>query len=165
MIEHRQRLCWLGVAVVLAATSGCAALRPAEAPALRERAAAAYAAGELEAAVAAYRGYLEMAPRDPHAWYRLGNALARLGRLREAESAYYRSLSLDPGLPRARHNLGLVQMQLGWRSLLEARRHLPDVDNAARDTMRYLACVMQVLQGHPRSVLCKGPSTDEESDD
>ncbi|MFB4204943.1 tetratricopeptide repeat protein [Arhodomonas sp. KWT2] len=136
----------LGVLLVLiaAVATGCTALPVGQGG---DKAAAdrAYDAGRYRDAASRYQHYLESAPRDPHAWYRLGNARVELGRLRPAETAFYRALDADPAMARARHNLGLVQLRLAWRSLVEAHSRLPA--DAARDkrTAALAACLLQGL--------------------
>ncbi|MQM37712.1 hypothetical protein KBTX_01714 [wastewater metagenome] len=137
----------LGVLLVLiaAVTSGCAAFPMGQGD---DKAAAdrAYEAGHYRLAATRYERYLETAPRDPHAWYRLGNARVELDRLRAAEAAFYQALDADPAMARARHNLGLVQLRLAWRSLVEAHSGLPA--DAARDerTTALAACLLRGLQ-------------------
>ncbi|UEX76729.1 tetratricopeptide repeat protein [Spiribacter halobius] len=157
MIKHppggfSRGLAVIGLTLLLA---GCAALKTpppedaATAGEVRAEADAAYAAEDWERAAARYRGYLALEGTDAEAWYRLGNAEARRGELEEAEAALRRSLELAPERAEARHNLGLVQLQLGRRNLLAARRELPAADATATQTVRYLACLMALFRGRP----------------
>jgi len=162
MIKHRTAgfSRGLALAAVVAALGGCAQLpgaatEPTGTPAALAGADAAYDAGEWAAAARAYRRHLSAAPDDARAWYRLGNAEARRGELTAAEAAYRESLQRDPAGARARHNLGLVQLQLGHRNLLAARRELPADDAVAAETMRYLACLTAVFRGRPSSPACR----------
>lgn len=167
MIKHHPAGFSRGLVLIslLAVLGGCAHLPGAgsgQGPAALAAADAAYDAGEWTAAARAYRRHLEAAPDDALAWYRLGNAEARRGELAAAEAAYRESLRQDPGRAQARHNLGLVQLQLGRRNLLSARRELPATDAAAAETMRYLACLMEVFRGRPASPVCRGqPATED----
>lgn len=157
MIKHRGGGFSRCLALCLLLT-GCAHLgvdgEPAAEVPVRSEAEAAYAADDWARASRAYRGYLDAKPDDAEAWYRLGNAEARRGELAAAEAAYRQSLALAPERARARHNLGLVQLQLGRRNLLEARRELPVQDPAAAATMRYLACLMETFRGRSDSPVC-----------
>jgi tetratricopeptide (TPR) repeat protein len=69
-------------------------------------------AGDLEAAVAAYRGVLDLEPGNAAARSNLGAALAALGRYEEAVEAYRAALAVvpDPGI---RHNLALAYYKSG----------------------------------------------------
>ncbi|HKJ95896.1 MAG TPA: tetratricopeptide repeat protein [Gammaproteobacteria bacterium] len=153
------------VALCSIVLAGCAQLDRWQGQNLRARGDAAYEAGHYREAARVYRRYLELRDGDPQAYYRLGNSESRLGHLRQAQRAYDRTLSLDPTFYRAQHNLGLVHMQLAWKNLLEARRHLPEADAAAADTMHYLGCLMETFMGYPEPSLCRGGPNDEDSHD
>jgi tetratricopeptide (TPR) repeat protein len=71
------------------------------------RAVALHQAGKLEAAVAAYRESLALAP-SVEAESNLGAALAALGRYQEAIAAYGSALAMAPGNGSIRYNLALA---------------------------------------------------------
>ncbi|MGD8428784.1 MAG: tetratricopeptide repeat protein [Ectothiorhodospiraceae bacterium] len=160
---------WLPVLLLclslLGSLSGCATVDSYSRDVLGQRAAAAYDAGRFDDAATGYRLYLKHFPDDARAWYRLGNSYAELDRLRDAEAAYYRALKIDGTLARARHNLGLVHMQLAWKNLLEARRSLPEADQAAAETMQYLGCLMETFMGYPDPELCQGSEPETKQGD
>ncbi|WP_440995391.1 tetratricopeptide repeat protein [Arhodomonas sp. SL1] len=123
--------------------AGCATLTAGPG---REAADAAYEANQWRSAARGYQRYLERAPRDPHAWYRLGNARTELGELPAAERAYQAALETAPELARARHNLGLVQLRMAVENLLGAREGLPaDARREAR-TRRLATCLLEGLE-------------------
>lgn len=153
------RIAVLLVAALLAV--GCSSLGTPRPETVREQAASAYAAGDYGEAARAYAHYLDGHPNDAQAWYRLGYAHAQVGRLVAAEAAFRRALDLDPEMARARHNLGVVQIQLGVKAILAARRELPDVDDAAARTMEYLACLMETFMGYPRPQTCEPRAEDD----
>lgn len=62
-----------------------------KARALRDEAAKHAAAGRLEQALRGFRQALELAPRDPGTWQRVGDILRRLGKAHEAIAAYQRA--------------------------------------------------------------------------
>ena len=67
-----------------------------EAPCSLEEARALDAAGQREAALAAYRGHLDTHPEAIEAWVELGGLLLVLGRLDEAADACAEAIGLDP---------------------------------------------------------------------
>jgi tetratricopeptide (TPR) repeat protein len=77
-----------------------------------QRAVALHQAGDLEAAVSAYREVLGLEPTNPAAQSNLGAALAALGRYAEAIAAYQAALSRvdNPGI---RYNLALAWYKSG----------------------------------------------------
>jgi tetratricopeptide (TPR) repeat protein len=87
-------------------------------------------------------------------WFRLGNLQAGRSELEAAAGSYREALRQDPGLAQARHNLGMTYLQLGVKSLLAARRELPDVDAEAAGSMRWLGCVMELFMGFPDPATC-----------
>ena len=91
-----------------------------------QRAVSLHQAGDLEAAVAAYREVLDLEPGNPAAQSNLGAALAALGRYEEAIAAYQAALSRvsNPGI---RYNLALARYKSG------------DVTGAAEERIRAAA--------------------------
>ncbi|NGX15674.1 tetratricopeptide repeat protein [Wenzhouxiangella sp. XN24] len=72
------------------------------------------AAGRLEAAEAAFRQVLEMAPADAVAHAELGIVLRRQGRFAEADASYREALALQPDYALAWRNRGvLLDLYLG----------------------------------------------------
>jgi tetratricopeptide (TPR) repeat protein len=134
--------------------AGCASLAPTVAS---QRAAAhsAYAAGNFAAAAGRYERLVQADLATVEDWFRLGNAYVELDRLVEAAAAFRAVLEREPKHGQARHNLGLVYLQLGVTNLLDARRELPEVDQAAAATVRYLACIMEIFMGRPDPVTCR----------
>lgn len=165
MIMDKSRAAMAAALLAAFLLNGCASVDRWQGDTLHARGDSAYAAGHYGEAARTYRRYLELRPNDPQVLYRLGNSESWLGRLRQAQQAYDRVLALDPTFYRAQHNLGLVHMQLAWKNLLEARRHLPEADAAAADTMHYLGCLMETFMGYPEPSLCRGAPNDEEPHD
>jgi len=69
--------------------------------------------GELEAAVAAYRQVLAVAPGFAEAYNNLGSALLALRQDKDACAAYRRAVSLNPTYAEAYANLGAALVRLG----------------------------------------------------
>lgn len=93
----------------LAALLFAGAIAPAQQPdALYAEAVKLQQAGQLEAAVDKYRGFLEGVPNHPGARSNLGAALAALGRYGEAIPEYERALQQMPDHPGIRRNLALA---------------------------------------------------------
>lgn len=140
--------------LLMALLAGCAGLGPVPAVDLAAEADAAYAAGDYARAAQAYERLAQQSEADATVWYRLGNSRAELDQPEAAITAYRQALRLQPEHARARHNLGLVHLRLGVSELLEARRHLPEVDPAAEATVRYLACTLETLLGRAAPASC-----------
>jgi tetratricopeptide (TPR) repeat protein len=77
-----------------------------EARALFAQAVTLQQAGDLDAAIAAYRRFLGLHPRNVEARSNLGAALARQGRSQEAVDQYREALAVDPARTAVRLNLG-----------------------------------------------------------
>jgi len=71
------------------------------------------ALGRREAAAAAYRRTVELAPHVPAAHYNLGGVLDDLGAPGAAAQAYRRALELNPNLDKAHFNLGGALKAMG----------------------------------------------------
>jgi tetratricopeptide (TPR) repeat protein len=84
---------------------------------------ASYQAGEFDAAASGFATYLNTTPRDPAAWYNLGNAEFQAGRHGPAIQAWLRALRLEPRAPDTRHNLRVAGADPGL--LAAATRGLP----------------------------------------
>lgn len=69
-----------------------------------------------------FRAALQVRPRDPLLWNRLGATLANSSRSEEAIEAYYKALELRPSFVRARCNLGVSCINMGCYK--EAAEHL-----------------------------------------
>jgi len=69
--------------------------------------------GNDEAAVAAYRHYLNVRPGSRETLRNLGNSLMRLGRPREAIEYYGRLFQIDPADFEALHNFGRALIEVG----------------------------------------------------
>jgi tetratricopeptide (TPR) repeat protein len=111
----------------------------------REQGMAAYEAGDYERAVASLRDYLEYAPDDVEARYRLGNAEARRERLEAAVAAYDEVLARDAGHSRARYNRGLARVRLGVSDIRRAAGE-GELDPGTRsNTYQYLRCLVASL--------------------
>jgi tetratricopeptide (TPR) repeat protein len=100
-----------------------------------QEAVALHQAGDLEAAVAAYREVLALGGRNPAARSNLGAALAALGRYEEAIEAYRAALEVvsDPGI---RLNLALALYKSG--DMAEAAEELERLRGAKPDDLRVL---------------------------
>jgi Flp pilus assembly protein TadD len=79
-----------------------------DAPAAYARALSLHRAGDLEAAVKAYREAIALDPKNAEARSNLGAALAALGRYEEAIQSYREALRLAPGDARIRLNLAIA---------------------------------------------------------
>lgn len=71
------------------------------------------AGGELEPAVAALRGALEVAPDNPYALSTIGGLYRRMDRLEDAEKMQLEALRLDPDYHGARYALANVMIDSG----------------------------------------------------
>lgn len=150
----------LAVLLTTLLLTGCAT-RPlmgpeAGAEGLRTDAEAAYAADSPQA-LALYQRLTRLPGAQAEDWFRLGNLQAERGELEQAAAAYREALVRDPASAQARHNLGMTYLQLGVQALLEARRDLPDVDDQAAGSMRWLACIMELFMGFPDPATCHAP--------
>lgn len=80
---------------------------------LYESAGASLAAGDVESAIAAYRGALTLEPANAAAWNNLGIALIKARRYPEAITALHSALALEPAYRRALVNLGKALTAVG----------------------------------------------------
>lgn len=78
-----------------------------------QKADAAYAAGDFEAARAAYGALADQGLGGADVLYNLGNAHYRLGRRGPARLAYERAIRLSPRHEDARYNRDLIRRQIG----------------------------------------------------
>ena len=124
---------------------------PDDARAALARAVALHQAGNLEAAVAAYRESLALAP-SVEGRSNLGAVLAALGRYGEAIEAYRGALALAPGDGRIRYNLALAYYKSA--DLSRAAEELAAVHAAQpgdlRATLLLADCRLQL--GEPAAV-------------
>lgn len=95
--------------------SGCAVgvTRPIEAEGLPERVAqadAAYRAGQVEAALAAYIALSDQVPAEPTFWARRGHLHFAAGQRDDAVVAYQRALLLVPSYPEVLRNLATLHV-------------------------------------------------------
>lgn len=81
----------------------------------------AFAAGDLDRAITAYRTAATIAPDDERTFYRLGLALQQRGDYIEAVQAYRKAIAIDPSNKHTHYNLALALAELG--ALDEAVRH------------------------------------------
>jgi len=85
-----------------------------------------YRAGDLEAAIEAYRGLVECHPQQVDGWINLGEAWRATQRPAEAEAAFRAALGADPGSDAAAFALGALLLSDGrWAdgfALYERRR-------------------------------------------
>ena len=72
-----------------------------------------FAAGDTDAAIAAYRAALELNPEMAMAWNGLAMALAREGDLESALEAAKRYVELDPDEPLAHTSLSVIYQRMG----------------------------------------------------
>ncbi|KAJ8681691.1 hypothetical protein QAD02_017483 [Eretmocerus hayati] len=77
---------------------------------------------EYDKAADCFRAALQVRPKDPMLWNRLGAILANGQRSEEAIEAYHQALELSPGFIRARYNLGISCINLN--AYKEAGEHL-----------------------------------------
>jgi tetratricopeptide (TPR) repeat protein len=117
---------------------------PAFVPALKERAAAAMATGQLGEAADALEKAAVARPRDSNALADLGNVYLQQGRVEEARDALARALALDPDAPRANNTIGLTLLRQGYpdaagRHFREAIRVQPDLAEAHNNLGNLLA--------------------------
>ena len=88
-------------------------------------------AGDIDAAIQAYRKYLDARPESPLALSNLGAAYARIGRYEDAIAQYRHALKLQPGNAPVELNLGLAYYKTGQTELATAmlervHRAIPD---------------------------------------
>lgn len=151
--------------VLFVALAGCANLQGPTGPSPREQGMTAYEAGDYERAAGTLRDYLEGAPDDVEAWYRLGNAEARRDRLSAALSAYDEVLERDAGHSRARYNRGLAQVRLGIEGIRRASAN-GDLDPGTRaSTLAYLRCLVASLDAGAPPAGCPGGGQPERTQD
>ena len=89
--------------------------------AILQHAIALHQAGDLDAAIKAYRDYLAVEPDSLQARSNLGAALARAGRYDEAISEYNAGLQKSPDNPALLMNLGLAYYKTGRHAEAAAR--------------------------------------------
>jgi predicted O-linked N-acetylglucosamine transferase (SPINDLY family) len=92
------------------------AARPETAAEFNRLAIASYRAGDLDAAVLAWRRALEITPDLAEVAGNLGVALTDLRRYAEAEAAHRRSIALNPAAPDAWYNLGRTLHAAGTKA-------------------------------------------------
>lgn len=97
-----------------------------------EAAAGLEAAGQREAAAAAYDAAIARWPGEPLPWLGLGNLAAAAGDRAAAADAYLRAIGLAPGDPAARNNLAELLLDAGC--LDESRRQVERAAALARGT-------------------------------
>ncbi|MBB3264384.1 tetratricopeptide (TPR) repeat protein [Azospirillum sp. OGB3] len=85
---------------------------PADPEAILNDAIALHRSGQLDAAMAAYRSVLDLAPRHSDALHLLGLTQHQAGHHAEAERHITAALRTDPDFPTAWNHLGLVQQSL-----------------------------------------------------
>lgn len=71
---------------------------------------AAYATRDWARAEAGYLAAVRASPRDPQAWFKLGNVYFRRGEHELAARAYEETLRVAPDHAKAWHNLGVVRL-------------------------------------------------------
>ena len=91
-------------------------------------------AGDIDAAIQAYRKYLDARPESPLALSNLGAAYARIGRYEDAIAQYRHALKLQPGNAPVELNLGLAYYKTGQTELATAM--LERVHRAAPDQLQ-----------------------------
>ena len=105
----------------LFASSLCGQQPAAGSDGLLQRAITLQQAGDLEAAIGAYREYLAAVPDSLQARSNLGAALARTGRYDEAIAEYERALAKSADNPAILLNLGLAYYKMGRHAEAAAR--------------------------------------------
>jgi tetratricopeptide (TPR) repeat protein len=94
-----------------------------------------YRSGALAQAEQAYRVALNMDPRQPIAYYRLGNIAFRKGQYPQAAQYFQRTVELSPRNAKAHYNLGVVYLTLVEKHFKHYRATMPgdaDTDKIAR---------------------------------
>lgn len=117
MTETRPALIALaGLLLILLA--GCAGqnARQSEQPkedlfALRQKAAKAYAAGDMKESEKEYAELVKKVPQDADLWFRLGNVYASTQRPAAAVKAYHEALVRQPEMSKAWYNMGIMQLR------------------------------------------------------
>lgn len=124
-------------------------------------------AGDLPAAMAAYREALQKQPDFAEAAFNLGNVLRTHGDIGEAEQAYRRAVELDPGLAEGWYNLADMAERRG--ALAASVQHLeaalridPDYADAHYNLARCLEALAREGEAarHWSSYLRLDPSSD-----
>lgn len=118
--------------------------RPDWAPGHCALAAVHQARGQIEASVQCYRRALELDPKNPEVWLKLGTALWQLKRNREALECYQSAIEHDPSYVPAYLNLGI-----GYRLLvmpdqaIAAVRRALELEPESAKGYSVLACALQ----------------------
>lgn len=87
---------------------------PLEAQCLYRKARELSLEGKTGMALNYFRQAVVIAPRYSHAYYEMGNCLARLGLYTEAIEKYQRAIHIDPAFPEPREKMDqLLSMQEG----------------------------------------------------
>jgi predicted O-linked N-acetylglucosamine transferase (SPINDLY family) len=127
-------------------------------------------AGQVDAAVALYRHWLQDGPPALRhvAWFNLGTLLGLLQRPAEAEAAYRAAIALQPDFPHARLNLGHLLERGGqhepalaeWQAVIDARP-APDLQVHAWNNIGRL---LEQLRRYPEAeaALCESLRLDPE---
>ncbi|GAB3028403.1 MULTISPECIES: tetratricopeptide repeat protein [Oleiagrimonas] len=114
--------------------------------ALQQRAAGAYAKGDLAVALKAYRQLADDMPDDTASWFRLGNVYARLNQPDAAMKAYRHVLQRDPEHAKAWHNLGVIYLHQAAAAFVQSAR-TADRDAELRDQSMHMATKLEDIAG------------------
>jgi cytochrome c-type biogenesis protein CcmH/NrfG len=90
---------------------------------LKDEADTAYRKRQYDIAVNKYQQLTRAVPRDPEAWFKLGNIYARTHRPKEAIKAYEEAVLRDPRLSKAWHNMGVVYTRMAANAYMSLEQH------------------------------------------
>jgi len=143
IIPYGRMLCLIGLTIGLGATMS----RAADAPDLRQQAAAALASGNLDSARDLLLRQIEINARDADAWYDLARVYSRGGdtalALKSLAAAQEAGFA-DAARLRADPDLESVRAQAGFAAVLE-RMEAPPADPASPDWIVHRVAPMRVL--------------------
>lgn len=112
---------------------------------LRDGAAQAHRAGELDKAMALYARYLSAQPGDAGVWSNLGVLHRAAGRHKASLRAQARAVALDPGAKGLQNNFANILSDTGdYAASLKIRRSILDQDP---DDLNHLAMEARCLRG------------------
>jgi cytochrome c-type biogenesis protein CcmH/NrfG len=112
---------------------------------LRDEAAQAYTAGDLETAERGFKTLTERVPGDSDFWFRLGNVYARLHKPEDAVRAYSEALLRNPQNAKAWHNMGIVYLRQAANAFTQLLSRPDDGDALYQRTARLNDALLDLL--------------------
>jgi hypothetical protein len=127
LAPRRRGLPWTraGVVAVLMGLGGPGAAQTSSPASAFDDALARYTADDFAGAATRFHDHARTNPRDPDAWYNLGNSAYRAGDTGRAVWAWLRAARLAPRDPDIRHNLRIANADGALRAILPPDRLAP----------------------------------------